>query len=363
MKFSFQDKGPMLIGGGVALTLLLGGVFIWQKQSYQPSESSSQTVAPVEAAVSEWPEGYEHRTTDGMPVLAKDQPTTWFAVMVENSAEAWPLTGIAEARLVIEAPVEGSIPRLSVYFDDTQDVKKIGPVRSVRPYYLDWSSGQRAMLAHVGGSPEALALVQSRQSITLNEFFWGRFFWRDLSRYAPHNVYTSVGLLKQGYDARGYEAGEEPLPSFRYTLDSVTSATCNPQTSVTVHFSKQTKDYNAQWQYRPETNDYIRVQGVSAESLDTDNDIIAKNIVVLHTDIDVIDAEGRRSVRTVGTGDVTLYRDGFAFEGTWEKSRFNQPLQLKTIDGAELALRPGTTWIEVSPLSTSAQATSAQDCE
>lgn len=363
MKFSFQDKVPMIIGGGVALTLLLGGVFIWQKRSYEPSQVVSQTPAPVEAATSEWPEGYEHRYSDGMPVLPAEQPKRWFAVMVENSAEAWPLTGIAQARLVIEAPVEGSIPRLSVYFDDTQDVKTIGPVRSVRPYYLDWASGQKAMLAHVGGSPEALALVQSRKSVSLNEFFWGRFFWRDLARYAPHNVYTSVGLLKQGFDARGYAVSDEPLPSFSYTRESVSGAVCSPQTSVTVHFSKQTKDYDAHWQYRPETNDYVRKQGVGATSLDADQEIVTKNIVVLHTDIDVIDAEGRRSVRTVGTGEITTYRDGFAFPGTWEKSRFSDPLRLKTADGSDMALRPGTTWIEVAPLSTSVEATAGQDCE
>ena len=39
-----------------------------------------------------------------------------YAVMVENSSDAWPHAGIEESFLVIEAPVEGSIPRFIVFY-------------------------------------------------------------------------------------------------------------------------------------------------------------------------------------------------------------------------------------------------------
>src|SRR5688572_5513956 len=82
-------------------------------------------------------------------------------VLIENAADAWPLSGLDEAFLVIEAPVEGDIPRFIAFFSEESDVDLIGPVRSARPYYVDWNAELSGIYAHVGGSPEALDLIAS----------------------------------------------------------------------------------------------------------------------------------------------------------------------------------------------------------
>jgi hypothetical protein len=289
-----------------------------------------------------------------MPVPPDQQPKRWFAVMVENSADAWPLSGLSQARLVIEAPVEGSIPRFSAYVDDTQDeVKKIGPVRSLRPYYLDWAQGFGAMVAHVGGSPEALAAVDARRAMSLNEFFWGRFFWRSLDRYAPHNVYTSVGLLEQGFEARGFEDVE--LPVFTYT-DQEPAFEARPEhQQVRIPFSPLNDQYDAVWVYNRETNQYMREQGDDGATMDVEHNaqISAKNVVVLYASVSVIDDVGRRSIKTSGEGEMTLLRDGQAFDGIWKKDGRDEPMRFFSDGDNEMALNSGITWIEVVPLSTS----------
>ena len=40
-----------------------------------------------------------------------------------------------------------------------EDIAKIGPVRSARPYYLEWVSEFDSLYAHCGGSPTALAAI------------------------------------------------------------------------------------------------------------------------------------------------------------------------------------------------------------
>lgn len=339
-----------MAGAVLAAIAVAGGFLLWQKPSVEPSVSGETLVEPVAAAPA-MPEGYVRRITDGMPIPPEKQPKRWFAVMVENSAEAWPLSGIAAARLVIEAPVEGSIPRLSAYFDDTQtEVKQIGPVRSVRPYYLDYAQGFEAMLAHVGGSPEALAAINRVGAVSLNEFFWGRFFWRSLARYAPHNVYTSVGLLDQGFAARGFEDTE--MPSFTYMDFEPATDQRSAEQTITVPFSSLASDYNAVWTYQPASNTYARFQGTHAAA-DADGETVqAKNVIVLYTKISVIDDEGRRSVKTTGEGEATLFRDGQAFDIRWSKTSSAAPLRFLTDDENDVALQPGQTWIEILPLST-----------
>lgn len=343
---------PLAAGGGVALGALLGGFFFFSHPSVGSSLPGEHSEATTIAAPA-MPDGYVRRLSDGVPVPPEQQAKQWFAVMVENSAEAWPLSGLSAARLVIEAPVEGTIPRLSVYFDDTQvDVKKIGPVRSVRPYYLDWAAGFNAMLAHVGGSPEALSLVDTRGSVTLNEFFWGRFFWRSLDRYAPHNVYTSVGMLTQGFAARGYEV-KDPVPTFTYT-DGEPAVDARPSgQTISIPFSSMTSDYDAGWVYDRDSNAYLRKQGDDESSDAEGHRIVARNVVVLYMNVTVIDDVGRRAIKTTGQGDATLFRDGQAFHIVWKKDRVSDPLRFETKGGDSVAFNSGTTWLEIVPLSTS----------
>ena len=53
-----------------------------------------------------------------------------------NIQAALPQSGIANAEVVYEAPVEGGITRLMGIFEDYQDVERIGSVRSCRNYYV-----------------------------------------------------------------------------------------------------------------------------------------------------------------------------------------------------------------------------------
>ena len=62
--------------------------------------------------------------------------TKAISVMLNNIQAALPQSGIANAEVVYEAPVEGGITRLMGIFEDYQDVERIGSVRSCRNYYV-----------------------------------------------------------------------------------------------------------------------------------------------------------------------------------------------------------------------------------
>ena len=103
------------------------------------------------------------------------QPVT--GVMIENSPDARPQSGLSGAGIVYEAVAEGGITRfLAVY----QGAKPglIGPVRSLRLYYLSWGAQYQASIAHVGGSPNALDTVRSSGYRDIDQFFNGGSYWR-----------------------------------------------------------------------------------------------------------------------------------------------------------------------------------------
>jgi len=196
-----------------------------------------------------------------------------FGIMIENSVDAWPLSGLTEAFLVVEAPVEGNIPRFIAFYSEETYVAKIGPVRSARPYYLDWNAEFKGIYGHVGGSPEALNDIAKNGTFDLNQFFQSEYYYRDeKTRYAPHNVYTNSYLLLESIEEMNtkYSSGSPSYDSWQFT-DGVSQSS----TVDTTHIAWG-NGYDIDWTYDPSTNTYHRTQG--------GNTYTANNLVIVATD-------------------------------------------------------------------------------
>ena len=266
-----------------------------------------------------------------------------FGVMIENSADAWPLTGLDEAFLIIEAPVEGNIPRFIAFYSEEAEADKVGPVRSARPYYLDWASEFGAVYAHVGGSPEALEKLKTLPIYDLNEFFQGEYFWRDNRRYAPHNAYTSLAELTQSLLELEPEEASYEAWKFKPSNQSkcVIGETCLNAELAWGGGST----YNVSLLYEMETNKYLRAESESSIG----PKIWANNVVVMATDISVIDNVGRRALRTLGEGDALIFQDGTMILGKWKKPTVTERLRFYDDADQEILFNVGNTVIEVVP--------------
>lgn len=286
------------------------------------------------------------RALDG--VLVADASSTHLlplAVMVENSADAWPLSGPAKANLVFEAPVEGSITRFMLVFDPSStstDVGFIGPVRSARPYYVEWANGIGALYAHVGGSPEALELLKSAsRTENLDEFYNAKYFQRVSWRSMPHNVYTEIDRLNLA--ASNTNAQVFDFASWIYT-DSVSSEIASSTaTSISVPYQGI---YRASWTYDESSHLYRRSQNGRTQSDADGSTVDVRNVVVMLTDEQVLDDKGRLKVRTTGKGKAVLFRDGTVQRGMWYRTA-GEHLRFETEDGRDMVFAPGKTWISV----------------
>ncbi|HSH18527.1 MAG TPA: DUF3048 domain-containing protein [Candidatus Saccharimonadales bacterium] len=281
----------------------------------------------------------------GLVVTSEQQARPVTGVMIENSADARPQSGLKEAGVVFEAISEYGVTRFLALYQESAP-GNIGPVRSARPYFLDWAQAFDANYAHVGGSPEALQLIKDRGMRDLDQFFNAGAYRRVRERFAPHNMYTTMDQLTAAATARGYgKSTFTPLP--RKDKEQPAKTPTVP-TAKAINFGISGAFYNVRYDYDPATNSYKRVMGGSPH---IDNESKAqldpKVVVALAMPYSLM-ADGYHSqYNTVGSGNMLVFQDGSVTPGTWSKADPKAQFEFKDGAGAAIKLNPGQTWITV----------------
>lgn len=262
-------------------------------------------------------------------------------VMIENSPDARPQAGLKDAGVVYEAIAEGGITRFLALFQESKP-DYVGPVRSARPYYVQWAQGYDAGFAHVGGSPEALDLIRSAGVKDLDQFQNSGAYHRISTRYAPHNVYTSLDKLLELQTRKGYT--KSTFTGFVRKADKP-SATPNARL---IDMTLSGYLYNPHFDYDQGTNSYKRSQAGKPHVDDKSGQQITSKVVVALVVPFAIQADGLHSeYETIGNGKAFIFQDGAVTEGTWEKKGMKDPLRLGDANGSPVAINAGQTWVTV----------------
>ncbi len=301
-------------------------------------------IIPVHHTPKAKPKQVYYSPLTGLPVANesdRSKPVT--GIMIENSPDARPQSGIKQAEIVYEAIAEGGITRfLAIYQQDKPQL--IGPVRSIRPYYLDWLQPYNASIAHVGGSALALQQVRNGTWRDIDQFFNGNSYWRASDRYAPHNVYTSFAKLDALNQAKGY-ATSTPKEMLRGDAKPAATPTAS---SISVHISGST--YDSSYTYNATDNTYTRSQGGAVMTDREDGAITPKVIIVMTVQQQEIWEETwRESMQTTGEGKAVIFQNGTATEVTWHKATPSDQLSFTDASGQQVELARGQTWITAIP--------------
>jgi Protein of unknown function (DUF3048) N-terminal domain/Protein of unknown function (DUF3048) C-terminal domain len=278
--------------------------------------------------------------------LVADQPATTAAVtgiMIENSPDARPQSGLKDAGVVFEAIAEGGITRFLALYQESKP-QLIGPVRSVRMYYVDWVAAFNASVAHIGGSAGALAEVRNGNYRDIDQFFNSGAYYRATDRYAPHNVYTSFARLDALNAAKGYTSSA--FTGFTRTDGKASDA----PTASTVNVTISSPLYNSSYTYDKATNTYIRSQA-GAPHVDRESGQIAPSVVIaMRVDETTVFEDGyRQSIQAVGSGEATIFQNGTATTVTWSKPSRTSQITFTAADGKDVPLVRGQTWISAVP--------------
>lgn len=281
-------------------------------------------------------------TLTGLPIgdaAINDRPVT--GIMIENSPDARPQSGIDQAGVVFEAVAEGGITRFLTLWQDSGPTY-VGPVRSVRPYYLQWAQGFDAAIAHVGGSSEALQYIRNVGMKDLDQFANSSAYWRISSRYAPHNVYTSLPKLWDLEAQKGF--GKPDYVGFARTETEIPNKTPN---ATSIDFALSGYTYNAHFDYIAATNSYNRSEGgkphMVVDEAGAEKQLSPKVVIGL------VMPKGSNGIystyNTIGSGQAFIFQDGVVIPATWTKTDPKAQFTFKDANGAVVKLNPGQTWL------------------
>jgi hypothetical protein len=336
-------KKQLLIMGGVALLIITLSSTTWVL--------THRTISKADEVVT------IHHKTEPKPVVPKTVASTLSGlqvdpavnlrpvtgVMIENSTDARPQSGLSQANVVFEAVAEGGVTRFLALFQDTAP-DNIGPVRSARPYYIEWALGFDAGYAHVGGSPDGLADIKAWHVRDLDQFANSSSYHRISTREAPHNVYTSVSTLNQLEATKGYTSSK--FTGFARKPE----APAKTPTVTSINLTLSGPVYNAHYDYVAATNSYNRSEGGSPQTDANTNAQISPKVVVAMVITEsqgALDSSGAyySNYNVVGSGPVDIFQDGTLTTGQWAKASDTSQITFTDAAGKPIALNPGQTWL------------------
>lgn len=320
----------------IGLTIFTMSIFIRKPHTAEKPEPVAKVIKPEPIKIN-----YYSKLTGLLVENEEAISAPISAVMIENSPEARPQSGLKQAEIVFEAIAEGGITRFLTLFQNNKP-EIIGPVRSIRMYYVNWVAAFDASIAHCGGSAEALSEVRNGNYRDIDELFNSSYFWRASDRYAPHNLYTSAELLEKINNKKGYTKSN--FTAFK-RVDGKPSETLDA-TNIKINVSSYL--FNSSYAYDVEKNTYNRFQAGEAH-LDREQGQISPNVVIAIRVNEYTMADGHENISTINSGEATIFQNGTAISAIWTKASPTSQIVFTDVDGSEIPLVNGQTWIVAVP--------------
>lgn len=284
----------------------------------------------------------------GMDIEPERADKPILGVIIENHPDARPQSGLSSAGVVYEALAEGGITRyLALFLEDKPAT--IGPVRSVRPYFVDWVLEFNTPIAHVGGNANALDMIATMGVKDINQFYNGSSFIRAGDRAAPHNVYTSGDQM----EALMQRLGFSKLTTFKPTPRNAKDTPVQPPAHSVINIDYSYANFAVQYRYEAECNCYARfMAGQPHIDRNTGQQIKVKNVVVQYMPTSYGRSRAGEQMVIMGTpgsGNSLVFRDGTVVTGTWTKPAHTERTKLIDAAGKEIPLNKGNTWYSIVP--------------
>jgi hypothetical protein len=381
-----MNRNKIIIIASVVILYILstGASYLFFAKTSSGSSLTTPLPAPTTGADGSLVFNNSLPKTEACPIngvlYSKQQEQWWqkhrpLGVMIENSIDARPQSGLSGADTIYEAVAEGGITRfLAIFY--CQDAGEVGPVRSARTYYVDFASeyADFPLYAHVGGAnqpgpADALGQIDTYGWTgynDLNQFSIGfPTFWRDYGRLpnvaTEHTMYSSTDkLLDYAATTRGLtnvdkqgNSWDKNFVPYQFT-DDAPSAQRPVSQSIHLEFWTSDPNYYVDWAYNPKTNLYARSNGGKSQmDKDTGKQLTAKNVVILEMIEDNANdgyvANDHLLFEDKGTGKAVVFKDGKRINGTWEKDTRTSRTIVRDTSGNQIKFDRGLIWFEILP--------------
>lgn len=267
------------------------------------------------------------------PTTTQIQKTDPVTVVINNHSAARPQSGLQQATFVYEFLTEGGITRfLAVYESPVADDVIVGPVRSLRPYFVVQAIEHGGVILNAGYSRRTRDEIRG---LNFRDIQSSQYLYRDSSRNAPHNLYTSTDRLfsaRGPADVRTYNVSILS-PEKPHEVGTEIIVQYGSRNIITYTYDKEKKSYLRYINNNPHTD---RESG---------NQYTAHRVIVRENSHTPVPGTNLVDIDLSGSGSAILYEGGRKYEITWEKT--GGEIRYQFADGSPVPFEYGNTWVQV----------------
>lgn len=335
-------KNILIFSSIIVILIGVGLLFILKPNDKKDNKKSTPKKAEKKEVVPK-------EKVDIIDVNSKTRP---FAVVVNNTPVAVKVQeGLNKAYLVYELPTEGSTARIVALFKNVDEDVTIGTIRSVRHNFIDYALESKAILVGYGYSHYAEYQLNNQHVIDyMNGMIHSKPFWRSNPEHlaSEHTAYTSINRIKDfAYNNKKYKKEAEDTVLLKYNVKDVDLSQkegAKAANTVTVPYGNITTKFT----YNPETKMYTRiVNGKENKDHKTKETFTTKNIIVQKITYNQASDGYYWDLHTTGSGSGYYITNGYAVPIKWSKASRSAKTKYTYLDGSEIEVSDGRTYIEV----------------
>ena len=325
----------------------------------QPAISVDAPAAEEEAAEDysddEVREGFyrSELTNEWVDEAIKDQRP--IAAMVDNEKTALPHYGLTKADVIYEitnSTANDGVTRLMVLVKDWGSIEQLGSIRSVRPTNLQLITEWNAVVCHDGGP----FYIDDYLAKPYVENFSGTFSRVNNGKAREFTEYILPGDLDKNFDSKGYSRTyndyyqgahyQFAAPSKPYEMDSKNGVKDCTFVQMPYKHNKPFLEYD-------EENQVYKYSEYGQAHVDPGNNneqLAFKNLLIQNCRYVQFDDNGYMMFHSIDYNrDGWYITNGKAIPVTWSKEDELTPTRYFDLDGNEIVLNTGKTYVALVP--------------
>ena len=344
-----------------------------EKETAEAETPTMQTVEPVIQVISEEPAPViSEEVTEEAPVeesregmYRSELTNEWIdealkdqrpiAAMVDNEKTALPHFGLTHSDVIYEitnSKLNDGVTRFMVLMKDWGSIEQLGSIRSVRPTNLQLIPEWNAVICHDGG-PFYIDDYLAKDYV---ENFSGTFSRVDNGKSREFTEYILPGDLDKNFANKGYSTTYNeyyPGPHYKFTAeDNQVDLSADASAQSATHIQMPFKHNKPYFDYDADRQVYLYSEyGKPHVDAGNNNEQLSfKNLLLQNARYVVFDDHGYMMFHSIDFNREGYYiTNGKAIKITWSKSEELAITQYYDLDGNEITLNTGRTYVALVP--------------